>query len=70
MGEQFSSYILNLEAVYISIPSVNFYQSTWLHIQVEDVDISFQSSSVCCKALVVVVVMDLSKIYGILCDLG
>ena len=77
MGEQFSSYILNLEAVYFSKPSVNFYQSTWHHIQIEGVDISLQSSSACCKALtvvvgvvvvVVVMVMDLSEIYGILYD--
>jgi len=68
MGEQFSSYILNLETVYFSKTSVNFYKSTWHHIQVEGVNISLQSSSACCKVLVVVV-MDLSKIYGILYDL-
>lgn len=70
MGEQFSSYILNLEAAYFSKLSVNFYQSTWHRIEVEGVDISMQSSGACCKALmvVVVVVMDLSEIYGILYD--
>jgi hypothetical protein len=71
MGEQFSSYILNLEAAYFSKLSVIFYQSTWHHIEIEGVDISLQSSGACCKALavVVVVVMDLSKIYGILYDI-
>jgi hypothetical protein len=44
MGEQYSSYILNLEAVYFSILSVNFYQSTWHHIEVEGVDISLQTA--------------------------
>jgi len=60
-----------LEAVYFSKPSVNFYQSTWHHIEVEGVDISLQTSSASCKALVVVVVVvvDLSEIYGILYDM-
>lgn len=46
-----------------------------IHIEVEGVDISLQSSNACCKALVVVVVvvlvvvMDLSEIYGILYDI-
>jgi len=79
MGEQFSSYIMNLDAAYFSTPSLNFYQSIWHHIQVQGVDTSFQSSSAYCKALTVVVVvvvvvvmvmvMVMSMIYGILYDI-
>jgi hypothetical protein len=36
-GEQFFSYILKVEAVDFSKPSVNFYQSTLYHIPVDSV---------------------------------
>jgi hypothetical protein len=64
-----------MEAVYFSKLSVNFYQSTWHHIQVEGVDISLKSCSAFCQALlevvaVVVALADLSEMFVILWDIA